>query len=781
MRVTVDNLDGTGAQDYTGRVSASTALVLKRTLNAPAECVFKVVLENGAAACPVRKARVVVSSDDGGVLFTGYVATEPLRSYAGTGTTGAAYEALVSAVSDEWLLDRQGLEVGKRAAVALSLDGRTLVQRLASDAGGALTVASSGGTVNTAGVFGVRDGEGWSASAGAASGACYASYRAVAGEVLVQPAGNVMHTFTDADGSLTPSAFALTDRSELANDVTVTGATEPCAYVTETFAGDGVTAEFALREAAFDTKLTLAKDVFAGPSFNSALWSVSDPGAHLGITSAGLTATGGTGSYGVTTLLARDAVELGATVVAEVSGVAVGALSDGMLASFYNGLLTPEGCFAGIRVRPDGSGNTLLAAVVNGAEVGTTFTLVAGHTYALRVRVHAVEAHRVSQRYYVMVDGVVEGFGLGSPAAAPCDVVVELTDEGAASNTPATVLYDSGAAGATLSAPATCAFAVVNAASFTGSVAAVRVTSSGPLWVRSVLASGAVQTRLSGVSGEGADFAVTTSAGVSKLVFFAGRIPVAGERVEVLYRTTQRSVARLQNAASVAAEALAGAPGTCRWLGSMLAPVARNSADCENAAAAVLAVATSRTAAERGTYAVVNPAADVWPGDVLVVVSEGASTTLLLRAVEVTCGSDGALRYKLDGANDWATQREDGLGLRLSESVAADATLPTVALDAPAAVLANLQALRVVSVMTTTLTLDMGVDPPAGGGFEVRRRDWDFGVGSDVDLVLRSPVRGFSIARAAQVESFFVRMYDASATRVYSRFSSVVVVHAPVA
>lgn len=67
------------------------------------------------------------------------------------------------------------------------------------------------------------------------------------------------------------------------------------------------------------------------------------------------------------------------------------------------------------------------------------------------------------------------------------------------------------------------------------------------------------------------------------------------------------------------------------------------------------------------------------------------------------------------------------------------------------------------------------------GGFEVRRQDWAFGAGSDGALVLRSSVRNFSIPRAAQVERYFVRMYDASTVPIYSRFSSAVFVNAPVA
>ncbi len=94
--------------------------------------------------------------------------------------------------------------------------------------------------------------------------------------------------------------------------------------------------------------------------------------------------------------------------------------------------------------------------------------------------------------------------------------------------------------------------------------------------------------------------------------------------------------------------------------------------------------------------------------------------------------------------------------------------------------LANLQQLAVTSLTETALQVDAGTAPPAGGGFEVRRRDWEFGPAVDtVDLVLRSPVRSFTIPRAAQVERFYVRMYDGSTPPIYSRFSSAVFVNAP--
>jgi hypothetical protein len=91
-----------------------------------------------------------------------------------------------------------------------------------------------------------------------------------------------------------------------------------------------------------------------------------------------------------------------------------------------------------------------------------------------------------------------------------------------------------------------------------------------------------------------------------------------------------------------------------------------------------------------------------------------------------------------------------------------------------------LQQLRVISATATALQVEVGTDPPAGGGFEVRRRDGDFGPGVDQDLVLRSPVRSFSIPREGQVERYYIRMFDGSIPPLYSRFSSAVFTDLPV-
>lgn len=797
MRITIDNLDGLGARDYTATIAPEGPITVQRVLNEPTRCTAEVVVGEQGLPLPARLGRVIVEADDTTVLFTGYLATEPVRVYAGEASSGAVYRARLSAVSDEWLLDRAGSGAPATAGVSLALSGDALLARLTARAqAGQAAAITSGATTGArpSGVFAARATEPWSVNAALAASASYAGYRALAGEVTLEPAGAVTHNFSDADGTLSVAELQASAVRELANDVTLSGDEEPAAYISESFEGDGTTTAFELSEPVYrDSKRTLVEDSFDGATVDASQWTLVDPGSHLALSGAGLTINGGNGQDGQTTLTALDAVELGGSVLIELGGVELGAASDGMLAGLYQGAAVLADCFAGFRVRQSTSGTggvTILVPVLNGVEVGASFTPVAGHSYTLRLRLHCVEMQRVMQVYYCMVDGQVQSFGSGSGVTAPLDVVFELIDEGASSNTPATVLYDTAAApGAVTSSPATCAFVAVNSTQIFGSIRSVEVTRPGSAWVVSTLPSGVKQTRLIGSAGQGVDCTVSygTSAGTpGKVTFLSGRVPVAGEIVTVQYRNGQRSVARIADAASVAAEAQAGGAGgisgTSRWLGKVLQPEARSSADCEMAAQAVLAFATSRTAAVAGSYAVVNPAADIWPGDVLAVTSDGATSSLLVRGVEVKDGNavPEIRRYAIKFANDWATEWADGLGLKLSESIAADAYLPETAATGPAQVLANLQQLSATSISGTEIQIDAGCDPPSGGGFEVRRRDWSFGANVDTaDLVLRSPVRSFSIPRAAQVERYYVRMYDASSPALYSRFSSAVFVNVP--
>ena len=772
--MTIDNLDGAGAVDYSAALCTDGPLKIARSLNAPSVCSGLLDVTDAALASPVRRGRVVVTAAKGTVVFTGYIATEPEAVYAGMGLKGPVYRYAFSAVSDEWLLDKQAIPL---SGAGLAQSGGQLLRTLTNrvDAGLFTTTGVMNGL--SVGVFEPVQTASWSANAGGVADATYAAYRVLDGAVSLQPAGTVTHTLSDGDGTLQVAALKTTSVKELANDVTVSGEIEPAAYVTETFAGDGTTTTFQLSQSPFRPKKTVNSAQFLTDSFNEStlntqIWQVGDPGSHLGLTAAGLTMTGGNGFDGQTTLKAIDAIELGGSLVIEAGSLQLGGASAGVVCGLYSGATQSANCFVGYNVRQSG-GSTVVTPFVNGAEVGTVFTLLEGHIYTLRIRLHCVETERVLQTYYAMVDGVVQAFG-GGLVAAPMSVVFELQDLGASSNTPATVLYD----GSVVSSPASCSFVAVNSVQLIGSMGYCRVTQTGSAWVVSTLPSGVKMTRLIGIAGEGVDCTVSAT---GKVTFLAGRVPIAGELVTVTYRGQQRAVARMEDAASVAAETSAGVPGTAQWLGKVLKPAARSSVDCESAALAVLSFSASRAAAASGTYAAVNPV-DVWPGDVLAVTSGDQTMSVVVRRVDIVDGMafPELLTYRMAFANDWA----EGLGLTLSEAIAADALLPQTALSSTTPtggnVLANLQQLQVVSATGIALQVDAGMAPPAGGGFEVRRRDGDFGPGVDQDLVLRSPVRSFSIPREGQVERYYVRMYDGSTPPVYSRFSSAVFTDLPV-
>ena len=781
MKLLIDSLDGLGAVDFSAAVCGGLRIL--RTLNEPSTLETTLVLQGSGLKVPARLGRVAVTNDAGTLLFTGYLTVEPVRVYAGAASEGAVYRLALRAVSEEWLLDRQaGLtRVGASLGVPVGETLGALAGRLAEGALGALGSLKTSGLAGgrAVGVFEPAAAAAWSSNAGKAARAAYSSYRALDGALTVGTAGAVTHAFADGDGTLSLGALQTGAVKELANDVSLTGAMEPTVYWTELFRGDGATTEFVLAgepESVNEGGATLIDDDFAAGAIDRQTWAVGDSGSYFGLGAAGLTVNGGNGLDGQTTLTAVDALELGGTVIVELNGVVMNPGSAGVLAGLYDGEVMLSNCFAGFNVRQLG-GNTVAFAMVNGVEMGASFTLLAGHAYTLRLRLHCAEMLRVRQAYYAAVDtsGVlaVEQFGSGQAVDAAMDLVFEARDLAEGSEDPVTVLYD----GAVGSSPGSCAVVAVDSLQLLGSVAAVSVRRTGSGWVRSTAAAtGVVSTRLIGAAYDGVDCRL--SAG--KVVFFNGRVPQPGDTVGVSYRGRRRAVARMQDTASVAVE------GVARWLGKVLEPPARSTEDCERAAQAVLSFAANRAAAVAGTYEAENPAGDVWPGDFLSLSADGALTGVVVRRVTVEAGSAApeVLSYRLGFANDWA----EGLGVTLSEAVAADALLPVTAVDAnlpeTARVLANLPQLAVPAMSSAFLTVDAGLDPPAGGGFEVRRHDGGFGTGQlgsgAGDLVLRSPVRGFQIPIAAVGERFFVRMYDGSVPPLYSRASSAVLTQLPV-
>jgi hypothetical protein len=321
-------------------------------------------------------------------------------------------------------------------------------------------------------------------------------------------------------------------------------------------------------------------------------------------------------------------------------------------------------------------------------------------------------------------------------------------------------------------------FAPLTAGYLQCSIGYVTLERQAPIWVTSTPANGTPVVRKIGTTAQGADCTIGRT---GKLSFYPASIPLLGELIAVSYRTSRRSVARLASTASIAAESAGSLPGTACWMGTVTRPAARSSADCENAASAILAVGTNRAAAWKGHYTEWNAQqqGDVWPGDVLAVTSASANlnASLIVREVQIDVagGTPNLAKYTLSFANDWA----DEIAISTSSAVPADVWLP--AQPSTSAPLANLNSLTVTSITGSAIQISAGATPGAGGGFEVRRRDWSFTPGPGPDLVLRTPVPNFTIPRQAAMERYYIRMYDGSTPPNYSRLSSAVFVNLPLA
>ena len=774
MKITIDNHDGQGPVDYSGALVAGKPLRILRRLNQPVTCEMT-LFPSAGMVYPKRNGRIVVANDAGVVLFTGYVAAEPVLELVGRGTEGIVYQAAVSAISDEILLDRQFLpQIGPLCGVSSGQALETMLavlqaENIASD----LTQAK----LSLPG-FRTTNRRSWSENAGALAASVRSAYRVLDGTLTMTPIGTVTHSLNESDGSLSLSGLRLSMARPPANDVTVFGEAEPCTYVTEFFQGDGTTAMFYLSGKPWMPPATQAKpmnDSFQGSSINTQVWSVDDPGSALTLTGQGLTCGGGGSTIGTTVLAALSNLELGGGLVVEVGGVQFGQNTSGILNGCFNaGQVAVDSCIAGFLIGQT-NGATTIAPLVNGVVAGNSFAPVAGHTYTLRLRFCSNEVQRILQSYYTVgTDNNPECIG-GNLLSVSASLMFEVQDTTNGIAGAPVVLYS----GSFITSPAPfCLFAPLAAGYLQCSIGYVSLEQLGPLWVTTTQTQGVPIQRRLGTTAQGADCTVDPS---GKLLFYPTSTPLPGDVIAVTYRTSGRSVARLVNANSNTGESDGGLlPGTACWIGTVTIPPPRSSADCENAASAILAVSANRAAAWCGMYTDWNAArqGDVWPGDVVVVASEsaGVSANLVVREVQIdlSCGAPNLTRYSIGFGNDWA----DEIAIRTTSSIPGDVLLPQE--PELATPLANLNSLSVSSMTGSAIQISAGASAPQGGGFEVRRRDGSFGPGPGTDLVLRSPVSNFTIPRETAMERFYIRMYDGAAPPNYSRFSTALFVNLPV-
>ena len=776
MLLTLDNFDGAGARDYTSALDAESVLEIDRRLNQPSELRAALIAATSQFVVPAAGARAIVSRADGTKLFTGYLTEAPAYEYLGWGERGPAYRYQLRALTDEFLLDRRQLPA--RAPFVARPAGEILRQ-LANDLlpGAFNTTAIQ--DLDALPAF-VSDFERpFSEHAADLALRARAAYRAHNGALVFASLGATSHSLSESDAGFSPDSLKLRAPARVVNDLTVTGRVEPRAHVKDYFLGDGFTLDFSLSDIPFTRRTaTFFEEEYKGSALGGTRWTSADPAAAISVSGGKLLIAGGSGSDGQTRVVFVEKVELGGGMLLQHGEAAFTAASDGVLGGLYNGSVAIANCFAGFRITPSSS-QSAIRALVNGVATGSTITTVAGHRYGLSTHLYATEIYRTRQTFHSSAHPAGSGRG-GAAVAADVRVVLEVHDiDPASPGSPgfvSTVLYDAVVA----AAPGYCAYALVNSASLHCNLAFTRLLRISDAEVRSQIPTQSWRTRLVGLQSEGAECLILDT---PELLFHSQYPPVANEAIEVRYRSRGRALVRITDPASIAALTSGSDDGVRSAVRRVATPAPRTTADSEAAALALLD--DSIQPAWIGEYtawsdSLLSAAGDIFPGDAIAISasSRDASFTAIVREVQIALAASlgDRERYRIQFSNEAAAPLAFAFDpAHLREPLDLTATTSTAGTE----FIADLPNAEVTTITSTTVTIDAGAAPPAGGGIEVRRSDFGWGQQNDRNLVGRFTTRTFTVTRLSRVADFSLRQYDASTPPKYSRYSTALHVDYP--
>ncbi len=771
MKVLIDNFNGSGARDFTAAVDASRVPMVKRRMNQPSELRLSLISASTELVVPVNGARVTLAHDDGSALFTGYIVDAPVLEHVGWGQVGLVYRYNLIVQSDEVILDRKRLP--DRTPFVARSAGNAL-QQMSSDLLPGILDGSELQSLDTLPSYTADPQKKFSEHAAEVGLRARAVYRAESGALSVAPVGTTVHTLDESSPQFSPDGLTLTSRDELINDLTLLGLIEPQDYVRDYFVGNGSDLRFYLSQSPFTrSNHTLFEEEYAGTALNGSRWVKTDPTGAVSVSGGKLQVNGGAGSDGQTLVSFAEKIELGGAFILQHGDVAFSAASDGVLGGLYQGTVSVAACMAGFKVTPSG-GQSNLQALVGGVLNGPVVTTIAGHHYVLTTRFYTTQIYRSQQVFHSSARPAGNGRG-GAGASANVRVVLEVHDIDPADSgslvAPSTVLFD----GVISNAPGFCIYAPVNASSLHCSIAFTRLIQAVDAEVRSAKPGEGYRTRLAGTAIEGAECSLTSD---SALQFFPAYAPIANELIEVRYRGTGRALARVTSPASITAVAHGSDDGVRSLVRIVHSPPSRTSEDCENAALAILDDAVNPAwAGEYRTWSDFLPgSSDVYPGDAVQVnaPSRGAVFSAIVREVDIGVHDlrGEHCRYVIQFANDAALP----LAYEVTTAPHAGAlkvNAVTIS-QVGTAFVADLAQVSVATVTSTTITLDTGTPPLAGGGFEVRRSDFGWGPDNDRNLVGRFSTQSFVVPRLSRIQDYYLRQYDGSSTRKYSRYSAAI-------
>jgi len=782
MELLIDNLDGLGPQDYTAIVDASKNPTLARKLNSPAELKFGLVAGMGSLVVPALGGRVTLTSSNGNDLFTGYIVQTPTYQYLGWADRGLVYRYEIQALSDVMLMDQKAPPAHP-----------PFVDRNAGDAFEQLTAEALPGWFDVSGVqpgdpipyYSVNPANKWTGSAAEIALSARFSYRDDNSKLFFAPLGANTYALAEDSATFSPGDLQLQSVNRLVNDLTILGPLEPSAHVKDYFCGDGYTTYFYMSQKPFTRSSqvalynrTILDEMYT--ELDPTHWTVTDPLRVITVSNGQLQVAGGTGIDGQTLLNFIEQVELGGATMLEHGDVVFvsSAASDGVIGGLYAGAVSIAGCLAGFRITPLGA-NCNIQALVEGSVTGTALATQAGHHYVFTTMLYPTEAYRIQQVFHSSLHPSGSPRG-GGAVAGDVRVVLEVQDidpmNPATQIAPATVLYD----GVISNAPGFCTYALINAGSIRCSLAFTYIWLPVDALVRGTLPGENTVTVLTGSLLDGAACQVTTA---PALEFYPEYVPATNELIEVSYRGEGHAIARVINSASIAAHQRGGDNGVRGSVREIGLPVPRTSADCEIAALALLDDAGQGWSGEYQAWSRFLPggAADVFPGDGLAVSvpSRLATFSAIVREVDVEiadiAGENSRYTLRFVDAGDPSLDFAFVTALTKQTQV----LTPMDVTEVGSSYLADLTDAEVTNVTSTTVTIDVGFTPVAGGGIEVRYSDEGWGVGYNGNLVGRFTNESFTLTRYARAQTYFLRSYDGSGPPKYSRYSTALHVDYP--
>ncbi len=781
MKLTIDNLQGQGPQDYTKAVDGTKPPKVERKLNQPAELQFSLVGNSPGFVIPVTGARVTLGKTNGSDVFTGYVTTAPQYEYLGWGEQGPVYRYNVTAQSDEVVLNQKALPnrspfVGRSAGNAL--------RQLAQDLLPGWFDTSAVQDIDTLATYVVNPQRDFSFHAAEIALAARASVRTMNGALILAPVGATTYALNESDANFSPAGLWLDSPNLLVNELTVIGQEEPQAYVRDYFVGDGLSLKFYMSQKPFaQPRPAVIDERYAGPNLDPTMWVANDPSSAVSVVAQTLQVAGGTGVDGQTTVSVIEQIELGGALKLQHGDVSFTASSQGVLGGLYAGGISAAGCLAGFQITPSGTGSTI-QALINGALTGQVIATTPGHQYFFTTYLYSMEVYRRGEIYHSSLHPAGIGWG-GAAVTADVRFVLEVQDidpgNPASVVAPASVLHDDVIA----NAPGFCTYALVNAANMQCSIAYTYVAHISLAEVRTALDGATYVTQLVGAAAEGGQCLITSDPALS---FYAQSVPALNESIVVSYRGHGSAVAQVQNAASVASLRHGADDGTRGTTLVAKAPGVRTDVDCENAALAILDDAAG--IAWSGTYEtwsdfLPSAAGDIFPGDAIAVSvpSRGALFTAIVRevAIQIADPADDRGLYTIGFANDLAVP----LGIEYQPSAKSTPLQQMPPLLGTTQVGAYYQAdlteAEITAVTSTTVQVNAGIAPSAGDGIEVRAHDYGWGQENDRNLLGRFSTQSFTLPRGlARTQNYFLRLYDSSSPPRYSRYSAALHVDYPV-